>query len=101
MKLVSSYWNSNKSKFQQHYILRNKVLDSDRHLNPMRPSTFEKWCCPEGKMARAKRVPIWIALVCFLWTSAYAQVWRPDTRLTNQGDASVSTSIAVSEDSFD
>lgn len=43
-----------KLKFQQHLILRNKMLDSDRRLSPIRPSIFVKRCCPEGKIARTK-----------------------------------------------
>ncbi len=55
-----SYWNFNKLKSQQHLILQYKVLDSDRYLSTIRPSIFAKRCCPEGKIARAKRVPIWL-----------------------------------------
>ena len=55
-----SYWNFNKLKSQQHFILQYEVLDSDRYLNTIRPSIFAKRCCPEGKIARAKRVPIWL-----------------------------------------
>ena len=58
-KRILSYWNFNKLKSQQHLILQYKVLDSDRYLSTIRPSIFAKRCCPEGKIARAKRVPIW------------------------------------------
>ncbi len=41
-----------------------------------------------------------IVFACFLWTSAYAQVWGSDTRLTNQDDYSLYPSVAVSGDSI-
>ncbi len=41
-----------------------------------------------------------IALACFLWTSAYAQDWGPDTRLTNQSGVSENPSVAVSGDNI-
>ena len=58
--IIFSYWNFNKLKSQQHFILQSKVLHSDRYLSTIRPSIFAKRCCPEGKIARAKRVPIWM-----------------------------------------